>query len=328
MPSDLLIEGAEETSNPSHMAASSPSRLKSSTTLLLQPGMGHRQRHRKKQRKDTTTEPFYPRERESPLLILGSADFSGEYDDFSPSKLGERSKNIWASNQRVNSFNERRGETFSGGDGSESNLSEHSSGSETITDFSPPKQMPQNVPPEKRSRSVSHISAKFRHLKHDPDNKTPVLLLSEDTNETQPGVQDYLSQANRRSDSKGASSTSPLKITTTWEHAFIVSSDFKEVSMGAPRERSLPRVGRRTGPLDSASAENAKRMRKLGSCLRCRISKIKASSTALTFKQFLIQAVFFRYDMQAMSESIDFTIQRLNLHQGSLSRIRQSIPSR
>ena len=124
---------------------------------------------------------------------------------------------------------------------------------------------------------------KFFNLKDSNISDSPVLILLEDTNETQQEVQDILAKANQQSSrsyekiGNPSNSPSPRKIALSWKHTFVVQNKFKDAASESPPDRALQKSGRRRGPLRDDSKERTNAMRKIGSCRPCRIAKIMAS---------------------------------------------------
>ena len=105
----------------------------------------------------------------------------------------------------------------------------------------------------------------------------PLMVLVEDTNETQPKVQEILAKANQQSRSRkaGQPPNSPMrKIATTWEHVFVKPMDFTEARNDSSPERGSQKLGRRRSPLKHEVRQRAKEVRKLRACKRCRALKI------------------------------------------------------
>jgi hypothetical protein len=143
-------------------------------------------------------------------------------------------------------------------------------------DLSRRKQLSPNVSAKIHPRASSRFSTKGSNLTNSTDNHSPVLVLIEDTNDTQQEVQEFLAKANQQSMSKKtrSSNQSPSrKVATTWEHTFVVQNEFAEASESPP-ERGSQKFGGRTRPLSEDIKERAREMRKIGSCHRCKISKI------------------------------------------------------
>ena len=115
------------------------------------------------------------------------------------------------------------------------------------------------------------------NLNNSADNNSAVLVIAEDTNDTQPDVQKFLAEANQQSrpPKAGSSRNSPSrKVATTWEHTFVVQKKFTEAASESPPERTSQTLGRRRRPLSEDTRKRAKEMRKTRSCLRCKVSKI------------------------------------------------------
>jgi hypothetical protein len=107
-----------------------------------------------------------------------------------------------------------------------------------------------------------------------------LLVLTEETNDTQQEVQNILAALNQQSRPKisGRSSNhATRKQATTWKHTLVVQNEFVDAKDMPPPEPDPPKVGKRTGPLEANCRERVKNMRKLGSCLRCRMLKVAVS---------------------------------------------------
>jgi hypothetical protein len=126
-------------------------------------------------------------------------------------------------------------------------------------------------------RTGSRFNEKVSNLNNSADNNSAVLVIAEDTNDTQPEVQIFLAEANQQSKppKAGSSRNSPSrKVATTWEHTFVVQKEFTEAASESPPERTSLNLGRRRRPLSEDIRKRAKEMRKTRSCLRCKVSKI------------------------------------------------------
>jgi hypothetical protein len=127
--------------------------------------------------------------------------------------------------------------------------------------------------------SASHLSADHSIVKDLVGSHGPIITLTEDTNETQEEIQDILAKANQvlgpwKAKSSGAHSLRKTK--TSWAHTFVVQSEFIDANESLHEPTSY-RSAKRKGPLEDESKKRAHEMRKIGSCLRCRVSKIKVS---------------------------------------------------
>jgi hypothetical protein len=143
-------------------------------------------------------------------------------------------------------------------------------------DLSRRNQLLAEVSAKSRPRASSRFSAKVSNLTNNTNDRSPVLVVVEDTNDTQQDVQEFLAKANQRSRSQKtrSSSYSPSrKVATTWEHTFVIQNEFTEASESPPGRGSRKLRGR-TQPLSKDTKKRASEMRKIGSCLRCKISKI------------------------------------------------------
>lgn len=160
--------------------------------------------------------------------------------------------------------------------------SESSTTGTVVSDLSCRKEILCDHPDSTHLQSGSHVATKFSNLKDNTSSHSPVLVLSEMTNETQKVVQDILTKANQQSPSQNARSSSgspPRQIATTWEHTFVVQGGFTDATSESQLEHNQSRSARRRGPLRDDKRERASEIRKIGSCLRCRISKIGVSLT-------------------------------------------------
>jgi hypothetical protein len=129
---------------------------------------------------------------------------------------------------------------------------------------------------ERKPHAVPHFSTKVSNL----NNGRTAFVVVEDTNETQPEVQEFLARANQPSKPRKGrrSSDSPSrKVETTWEHTILPKTHFIEAGKETlPRDTSQ-KLGRRTRPLKTDTRAKAKEMRKIRSCLRCKVAKIAVS---------------------------------------------------
>ena len=120
-------------------------------------------------------------------------------------------------------------------------------------------------------------SPKDSAVGHSEEN---LLVLIEETNDTQPEVQNILAKVNQQSRTKmswRSSNQTPRKHATTWKHTLVVKNEFVDAKDVSPPEPAPPKVGKRTGPLEANCRARVKEMRKLGSCLRCRMLKVAVS---------------------------------------------------
>jgi hypothetical protein len=109
-----------------------------------------------------------------------------------------------------------------------------------------------------------------------------LLVLIEETNDTQPEVQNILAAFNQQSRPKisgRSSNQAPRKHATTWKHTLVAPNEFVDAKDMPPPEPDPPKMGKRTGPLEANCRERVKKMRKLGSCLRCRMLKVAVSNS-------------------------------------------------
>lgn len=144
-------------------------------------------------------------------------------------------------------------------------------------DLSRRKQLLSGNSAKSHPRIGSRFNEKVSNLNNSADNNAAVLVIAEDTNDTQPEVQKFLTEANQESrpPKAGSSRNSPSrKVSTTWEHTFVVPKKFTEAASESPPERTSRNLGRRRRPLSEDVRKRAKEMRKTRSCLRCKVSKI------------------------------------------------------
>ncbi|KAH8654610.1 hypothetical protein BGZ60DRAFT_157347 [Tricladium varicosporioides] len=125
------------------------------------------------------------------------------------------------------------------------------------------------------------FSTKLLHLKNGSrNNDFPVMVVMEDTNATQPEVQEFLAKANQHSKplkSKSSSNSPSRKAELAWEHVFIPKTHFIEAESEPPLKSSTLKGIGRTRPLKVETRAKAKEVRKIGSCMRCRVAKIAVS---------------------------------------------------
>jgi hypothetical protein len=108
-----------------------------------------------------------------------------------------------------------------------------------------------------------------------------LLVLFEETNDTQQEVQNILAALNQKSRPKISgrpSKQAQRKHATTWNHTLVVQNEFVDAKDMPSPEPDSPKVGKRTGPLEANCRERVKTMRKIGSCLRCRMLKVAVSN--------------------------------------------------
>jgi hypothetical protein len=158
--------------------------------------------------------------------------------------------------------------------------------------FSPWTQNLQDTSAEIMPPPGSRFSTKVSNLNSSKKNDSPVLLVGvvvEQTNDTQQGVQDFLAKANQPSKpsrSRSSSDSPSRKVQTTWEHTFVPQGLFTDATSDPPSRRSSQKLAKRTRPLSGDTRAKAKEMRKLRSCLRCRMSKIAVSCISWPKKTF------------------------------------------
>lgn len=137
-------------------------------------------------------------------------------------------------------------------------------------------------------------AVKSRHTTLQPDpfdrkrskltrSKDERVVVEEDTNETEPETQSFLAMA------KGIGPPGPRKSSSNpsrnlrWEHTLVVPEAFIEPLVSS--EPEFPRKsGGRSGPLNLDGRHRSALMRKIGSCLRCRVSKITVSRCLLVYQ--------------------------------------------
>jgi hypothetical protein len=132
------------------------------------------------------------------------------------------------------------------------------------------------IPAERKPHAVPHFSTKVSNL----SNGRTAFVVVEDTNETQPEVQEFLARANQPSKPRKGrrSSDSPSgKVETTWEHTILPTTHFTEAGKETLPQDTSQKLGRRTRPLKTDTRAKAKEMRKIRSCLRCKVAKIAVS---------------------------------------------------
>ncbi|RDL40099.1 uncharacterized protein BP5553_00078 [Venustampulla echinocandica] len=108
-------------------------------------------------------------------------------------------------------------------------------------------------------------------------NESPLLVIVEDTNDTQQEVQEFLAKANQPSkarNSRSSNDSSTREVATTWQHTFVPKTHFTEAGRESPPKRTAQKLVGRTRPLSVDARTKAKEMRKIRSCLRCKVSKI------------------------------------------------------
>jgi len=250
-----------------------------STRSLLRASCQLGKRCGKTQHRHTTGERACHTNPGFPLLSLPSSEFSTDPLYFQFEQGGLQPSTYVNSHDGIGSATEFEEAVSGSGESTENNLPEPSGRSRTSGDADDRKQMSQDLSAEYRPQSSSHARANLTSLKDSANRHAPVFKLIEDTNDTQQEVQDILAKANQQSSSKRTrtSSNSPSRKTVTWEHTFVLQTEFKDAASQPSPEYASQKLGRRRGPLGDDSKERAKEMRRIRSCLRCRISKIRAS---------------------------------------------------
>ena len=233
--------------------------------------------------KDATGEMISSKNASSSSLSFVSSEFSTESPSFQPKdRLLQTSADVDSSYGMLPTTELEV--VYGSVESEKNNLSENSGRSMTAKDLNGREQMlPPGFSGKNSLQSRSHISAKFSNREDSEISDSPVLVLLEDTNETQQEVQDILAKANQQSSRShkktrnSSNSPSPRKIAPSWEHTFVVQNKFKDAVSESPPDRALQKSGRRRGPLRDDSKERTNTMRKIGSCRPCRIAKIAAS---------------------------------------------------
>jgi hypothetical protein len=234
---------------------------------------GNRDRH-------TDTEELSCRRFGFPSQPLGSSEFSTENSTLRPTNPPLDNSTDIQSNGGTSDTTEFEEVVSDSAENRGDNIFRDINKSTPSIDITPRKEIIQAIPAKSHPLAGSHISAKFSSLKDSTNSYSPVMILVEDTNDTQQEVQDILAKANQqmRSQKARSSSNSPSrKAATTWEHTFVVQNEFAGAATEPRPERPPKKLGRRRGPLEYDTKERAREMRKIGSCLRCRISKIAVS---------------------------------------------------
>jgi hypothetical protein len=207
-----------------------------------------------------------------PSPSLGSSEVKTGCSPFLSMEGPLESRTDLHSNDEINETTELSEMRYGSAESEGSELFDRS----TSNDLSRRKQILPDVSTKSHPRASSRFSAKVSNLTNSTNNHSPVLVLVEDTNDTQQEVQEFLAKANQQSRSqktRSLSYSSSRKVATTWEHTFVVQNEFTEASESPP-ERVSQKLGRRSRPLTEGIRERARVMRKIGCCLRCRISKI------------------------------------------------------
>lgn len=143
---------------------------------------------------------------------------------------------------------------------------------------SPPIHNPREISVEGKALASSRFT--IPDLNNSKKNECPLLVVVEDTNDTQQEVQEFLAKANQPStarNSRGSSDSSSRKVATTWQHTFVPKTHFTEAGSQSPPKRTAQKLVGRTHPLSVDAKAKAKEMRKIRSCLRCKVSKIAVS---------------------------------------------------
>jgi hypothetical protein len=153
-----------------------------------------------------------------------------------------------------------------------------------------PLQNPREISTEGKPLVRSRFS--IPDINKNNKNQHPLFVVVEDTNDTQQEVQEFLAKANQPSTARTSrsSSDSSRKVATTWEHTFVPKSHFTEARSesppermsGSPPKRPAQKLVGRTRPLPEDTRARAKEMRKIRSCLRCKLSKIAVSCKSRT----------------------------------------------
>jgi hypothetical protein len=142
------------------------------------------------------------------------------------------------------------------------------------------RQWRSSPPPQIHGQPGSIANVQLSNCKDSSIGGSPILVLVEDTNDTQQDTQDILTRVNQKpksKESRNLSASTQRKI--AWEHTFVVQDDFVEAEWAAPIETALEKRSGRKGPLRENSRKGAKVMRKHGCCLRCRFLRVKVNRT-------------------------------------------------
>jgi hypothetical protein len=134
--------------------------------------------------------------------------------------------------------------------------------------------------PESSAERMPHTSPQFSTKVSNLSSGRTTLVVVEHTNETLPEVQEFLERTNHpfKSQKGRKQSDSALrKVETTWEHTILPKTHFTEaVNERLPRD-TPQKLGRRTRPLATDIRAKAKEMRKIRSCVRCKVAKTAVS---------------------------------------------------
>jgi len=164
-----------------------------------------------------------------------------------------------------------------------------------------PLQNPREISTEGKPLARSRFS--IPDLNNKNKNESPLLVVVEGTNDTQQEVQEFLAKANQPSTartSRSSSDSSSRKVATVWEHTFVPKTHFREAgselppkrTSESPPQRPAQKLARRTRRLSEDTRARAKEMRKIRSCLRCKVSKIAVSYRSQTRDCLLISTVY------------------------------------
>lgn len=105
------------------------------------------------------------------------------------------------------------------------------------------------------------------------------LIFIEEIHNTQQDAENIPARVSQQSQPKVLESSGDRpfnEVATTWKHTIVEQNKLVDAT-GIPGQVQ-PVVGKRAGPLEASCAARARAMRKLGSCLRCRMLKVAVSS--------------------------------------------------
>lgn len=279
----------------------------SSANSILRSDLELDRPHYKNQHQSTILDLALDINRDESSLIFGSAGFSTDSDPFLFRKHVEQTSTAFASNERLGTLSEHFEDRSGGGYFSEINLSDFSGGkSESPCDwFRPEKMPPQHIPLE-RSLSSSRFSKDFTPLSQRPHSNRNLLGVGDETYDAQREIQNSFVQGDLLCNSEIQFKTSPPPANNPWQNTFVVHPKLEKTA-DSVQEGTLRKIGRRRGPLDVDTAEAARKMRTMRSCLRCRKLKVKVSDLRYHARYVLnIFVVYNSLDMYTMSKSGSF----------------------
>lgn len=133
------------------------------------------------------------------------------------------------------------------------------------------------VQPSSESSATSFHYQTTEHSNHEKNksHRSPDIVLIEYT----PEIQEIVNKSNQTPKfyRAGSSNITLPSNTSNWENKFI-NEEFTDATSESLSKPSKTKTGRRTGPLARVKREKASDMRKLGSCLRCRLAKTSVMS--------------------------------------------------